>query len=56
MDALKKDVVSLVYSNGMQLNKLSEEVLSLDSLYKQMMEGEKNGSDTEKNASENAGA
>ncbi|MBQ2312268.1 MAG: hypothetical protein II185_06940, partial [Firmicutes bacterium] len=56
MDALKKDVVRLVYSNGMQLNKLSEEVLSLDSLYKQMMEGEKNGSDTEKNASENAGA
>ena len=56
MDALKKDVVSLVYSNGMQLNKLSEEVLSLDSLYKQMMEGEKNGSDTEKDASENAGA
>ena len=41
---------------GMQLNRLSEEVLSLDSLYRQMMEGEKNGSDTEKDASENAGA
>ena len=56
MDALKKDVVRLVYSGGMQLNRLSEEVLSLDSLYRQMMEGEKNGSDTEKDASENAGA
>ena len=56
MDSLKRDVVYLVYSNGMQLNKLSEEVLSLDSLYKQMMEGEKNGSDTEKDASGNTEA
>ena len=54
MDSLKKDVVSFVYSNGLTLNRLSEEVLSLDSLYKQMMEGEKDVRDTEKNAPGNA--
>ena len=41
MAELKKDIVSTVYTNGLQLNKLSEEVLSLDSLYKQIMEAEK---------------
>ncbi len=40
MAALKNDIVRAVYSNGLQLNKLNEEVLSLDSLYKQMMEAE----------------
>jgi len=50
MQALKNDVVRLIYTDGLTLNKLSEEVLSLDSLYKQMMEVENDVRDTEKNA------
>ena len=57
MDALKKDIVKIVYLNGIQLNTLSEEVLSLDSLYKQMMEGEENNeSDIQENAPGNTAA
>ena len=41
MEQLKKDVVSVVFNNHLTLNMLKEEVLSLDSLYKQIMEGEK---------------
>ncbi len=41
MDELKKSIVKLVYENDWQLNKLSEEVLSLDALYKQTMKEEK---------------
>ena len=54
MDALKREVVRLVYTEGLTLNKLSEEVLSLDSLYKQMMEGKDDVRDTEKNTARNA--
>ena len=56
MDELKKDIVSLVYTNKLQLNKLSEEVLSLDSLYKQIMEGDSNESDIQKDAPGNTAA
>lgn len=41
MEQLKKDIVSIVFNNQLTLNMLKEEVLSLDSLYKQIMEGEK---------------
>ena len=52
---LKKDIVTAVYENGLQLNRLQEEVLSLDSLYKQLMEGEHGDEgNTEKNAAGNA--
>ena len=54
MDALKKDIVRIVYTEGLTLNSLSEEVLSLDSLYKQMMEGKEDVRDTQENAPGNA--
>lgn len=38
--AVKKEIVRFVYEHDMTLNTLKEEVLSLDSLYKQIMEGE----------------
>jgi ABC-2 type transport system ATP-binding protein len=41
MEQLKKDIVSIVFNSQLTLNMLKEEVLSLDSLYKQIMEGEK---------------
>lgn len=41
MEQLKKDIVSIVFNRQLTLNMLKEEVLSLDSLYKQIMEGEK---------------
>ena len=51
MADLKKEIVDRVYNEGMALNMMKEEVISLDTLYRQMMEGEKkNESDTEKNA------
>ena len=57
MDELKKEIVRTVYITGMQLNKLNEEVLSLDSLYKQIMEGENaNESDIQENAPGNTEA
>lgn len=39
---LKKDLVKVVYENQLQLNKLQEELLSLDSIYKQIIETEAN--------------
>ena len=51
MEQLKKDVVSIVFNNQLTLNMLREEILSLDSLYKQIMEGEKSDeSNIQKNA------
>ena len=41
MDSLKRKIVEIVYKENMMLNTLTEEVLSLDSLYKQVMEGDK---------------
>ncbi len=38
--SLKKDVVKIVYENSLILNKMNEEFLSLDSLYKQALKGE----------------
>lgn len=42
MSSLKKEVVKMVYEHDLQLDSLSEEVLSLDHLYKQALEGQKN--------------
>jgi ABC-2 type transport system ATP-binding protein len=51
IEQLKKDIVGIVYNENLTLNMLKEEVLSLDSLYKQIMEGEtKNEGNTQKNA------
>jgi ABC-type multidrug transport system ATPase subunit len=50
---LKKQIVKIVYENGWQLNRLSEEELSLDNLYKQMMEEERSTGD-EKHSIPNA--
>ena len=52
MDDLKKEIVSRVYYNSMTLNMMREEVISLDTLYRQMMEGEKAD---ENDIQENAG-
>ncbi|HPW52873.1 MAG TPA: ABC transporter ATP-binding protein [Erysipelotrichaceae bacterium] len=41
VNALKKDVVKTIFENDLVLNVLHEEVLSLDLLYKQALEGEK---------------
>lgn len=38
--ALKKDIVKVIYENDLTLNKMDEEFLSLDSLYKQALKGE----------------
>ena len=51
IEQLKKDIVSIVFNENLTLNMLKEEVLSLDSLYKQIMEGEnKNEGNIQKNA------
>ena len=52
MKELKKEIVSRVYNENLDLNMMREEVVSLDSLYKQIMEKEakENESNTEKNA------
>jgi ABC-2 type transport system ATP-binding protein len=51
IEQLKKDIVGIVYNENLTLNMLKEEVLSLDSLYKQIMEGEtKNEGNIQKNA------
>lgn len=39
-DSLRKDIVKIVYENDLILNKMDEEFLSLDSLYKQALKGE----------------
>ena len=39
-DSLRKDIVKVVYENDLILNKMDEEFLSLDSLYKQALKGE----------------
>ncbi len=55
MEQLKKDVVSYIFNNNLILNKLNEEVISLDTLYKQIMEGEnEHESNNEENPSGNA--
>ncbi len=41
MVTLKKEIVQFVVSNDLTLNMLNEEKISLDNLYKQVMEGEK---------------
>ncbi|MDO4377995.1 MAG: ABC transporter ATP-binding protein [Erysipelotrichia bacterium] len=38
--SLKKDIVKIVYESNLVLNKMNEEFLSLDSLYKQALKGE----------------
>ena len=50
MSGLKQDIVSCVFNNHMTLNLLQEEVLSLDSLYKRIMEGNTHESDNKENA------
>ncbi len=51
MEQLKKDIVTEVFNENLTLNMLKEEVLSLDSLYRQIMEGEKSDeSNIQKNA------
>lgn len=41
MPQLKKEIVHRVYNEDLALNMMKEEVISLDTLYRQMMEGEK---------------
>jgi len=51
MDGLKRKVVSMVYENGWQLDRLAEEVISLDGLYKQMIaEDKERGADDEEHS------
>ena len=55
MNAVKKEIVRFVYEHDLTLNTLKEEVLSLDSLYKQIMEGEvSHEGDNKENAAGNA--
>ena len=50
MEQLKKDIVTLAYTKGLILNLLQEEVMSLDALYKHIMEGSNHESDNKENA------
>ncbi len=50
MEQLKKDIVTLAYTKGLILNLLQEEVMSLDALYKHIMEGNNHESDNKENA------
>lgn len=52
MKELKKEIVHRVYNEDLELNMMKEEVLSLDSLYRQIMkkEAEADDSNSEKNA------
>ena len=54
MEQLKRDIVAQVFTRGLTLNKLSEEVMSLDALYKHIMEGDNHESDHKENAAGNA--
>lgn len=42
MDTLKREIQEKAYHGGILIRKLNEEVISLDTLYKQIMEGENN--------------
>ena len=50
MNQLKQDVVAEVYWRNLTLNLMQEEVMSLDSLYKHIMEGNGHESDNKENA------
>ena len=51
MQQVKNEIVRYVYENNLELRKLNEEVISLDTLYRQIMEGENtNESNIQKNA------
>ena len=50
MNQLKQDVVAEVYWRNLTLNLMQEEVMSLDSLYKHIMEGNDHESDNKENA------
>ncbi len=51
MQQLKNEIVSFVYNNQIDLIRLNEETISLDTLYKQIMEGEnEDESNIQKNA------
>ena len=50
MNQLKQDVVAEVYWRYLTLNLMQEEVMSLDSLYKHIMEGNGHESDNKENA------
>ncbi|MBR0137691.1 MAG: ABC transporter ATP-binding protein [Erysipelotrichaceae bacterium] len=42
LNEIRKDIVKEVYENGWMLNSMSEEKITLESLYKQVMEGDGN--------------